>query len=118
MAKTAEERVREILFSELYPLYLAKVERKGRTREDLDSILTWLTGYSEDRIHTHAVAPITLNEFFAGAHIPAAAEAITGSICGVKIQEITDPLMKQVRIMDKVVDELSRGKAISKIKRQ
>ncbi|AKK03679.1 DUF2200 domain-containing protein [Corynebacterium epidermidicanis] len=112
------ERVYNLRFAEIYRLYLAKVERKGRTREDLDEVLMWLTGYSQEQLQQHANSDLTLRELCAQAPVlQQTVPTITGVICGYRVENIEDPLMQQIRAMDKVVDELAKGKALAKIKR-
>ncbi|GAA3646679.1 DUF2200 domain-containing protein [Nocardioides ginsengisoli] len=101
----------------VYPHYLAKVERKGRTRAELDEVITWLTGYDEAQLRAHLDAETTFADFFAGATLNPNTALITGSVCGVKVQEVEDPLMRQIRYLDKLVDELARGKAMAKVLR-
>lgn len=104
-------------FSRIYPLYVTKVERKGRTVQELDAVLTWLTGFTDAELQKQVATDATLTEFFDAAPLNPNAELITGTICGVKIQEIEDPLMKKIRYMDKVVDELAKGRPLEKIYR-
>lgn len=104
-------------FSAVYPLYIKKVERKGQNAADVDVVIRWLTGFSEAELHKQIDSNATFEEFFAAAHLNQNAELITGSICGVKIQEIEDPLMKKIRYMDKLVDELAQGRPMVKILR-
>ncbi|TNM44182.1 DUF2200 domain-containing protein [Nocardioides albidus] len=101
----------------VYPHYVAKVERKGRTRAELDQVICWLTGLSEAELRSHLDAGTTFEEFFADARLNPAAEQITGVVCGVRVQEIEDPLMRRIRYLDKLVDELARGKAMDKVLR-
>ncbi len=101
----------------VYPLYLAKVERKGRTRAELDEVVRWLTGFDEATLGRHLDAGTTFEDFFADATLHPNAELITGSVCGVKVQEVEDPLMRRIRYLDKLVDELARGKALEKVLR-
>lgn len=103
--------------STLYPLYVKKLERKGQSVENLDVVIRWLTGFSEVELHEQLDSNATFEEFFAAAHLNPNAELITGSICGVKIQEIDNPLMKKIRYLDKVVDELANGRPLEKILR-
>lgn len=112
----SNERVYNLQFGEILPLYYAKVERKNRPKEGVLTLLNWLTGYSVDEIEKIAKSEITLMEFFDKAPgLNPLRHNITGSICGVKIQEIEDPLMKEIRYMDKIVDQLFQGKALEKI---
>lgn len=101
--------------ADVYPLYVAKVERKGRTQAELQEVVTWLTGFSADELARHLEDRSTFEEFFAAARMPAEVELITGSVCGVKVQEVEDPLMRRIRQLDKVVDELAKGKAVEKV---
>ena len=101
----------------VYPLYVAKLERKGRTTDELDAVITWLTGFDDDQLEMHLKNGTTFEEFFADANLNANASLITGVICGVKVQEIEDPLMRQIRYLDKLVDELAKGKALDKVLR-
>ncbi|GAB3763477.1 hypothetical protein FB382_001194 [Nocardioides ginsengisegetis] len=101
----------------VYPHYLAKVERKGRTREELDATICWLTGYDAGQLADHLDTGTTFADFFAGATLNPGASLITGSVCGVKVQEVEDPLMRQIRYLDKLVDELAKGKALEKVLR-
>ena len=110
-------KIFEMSFASVYPLYLAKVERKGRTKNELDTVITWLTGYSDEELAQQISAETTFREFFAAAHLNEAASLITGSVCGVKVQEVEDPLMRQIRLLDKVVDELAKGRPLEKILR-
>ena len=101
----------------VYPHYVAKVEKKGRTRAELDEVITWLTGYDESELQRRLDDGTTFEEFFASAHLNPNASLITGSVCGVKVQEVEDPLMRQIRWLDKLVDELAKGKAMEKVLR-
>jgi hypothetical protein len=112
-----EERIARLTFSAVYPLYLAKVTRKGRTREELDRVITWLTGFDEARIRALAEEQVTFEEFFRRARLNPCARLITGVICGYRVEEIEHPLTRQVRYLDKLVDELAKGRAMKKILR-
>ncbi len=101
----------------VYPHYVAKVEKKGHTVDELDELICWLTGYSPAELQAHLEAETTFKDFFAGATLNDHAHLITGVICGVRVEEIEDPFMQQVRYLDKIVDELARGKKMSSIKR-
>ena len=101
----------------VYPLYLAKVEKKGRTRDELDAVVRWLTGYDESELRHHLAAGTTFEDFFAGARLNPAAGLITGVICGVRVETIEDPLMQQIRYLDKLVDELAKGRTLEKVLR-
>jgi len=112
------QRVYSYAFSAIHQAYVSKVERKGRTRVELDEVLTWLTGYSQEELEAVIDSETDLRGFFSGAPALNPARAgITGVICGVRVEEIEDPLMREIRYMDKVVDELARGKALEKVKR-
>ncbi len=101
----------------VYPLYLAKLERKGRTKPELDEVITWLTGFDEATIAQLVRDEVTFAEFFDRATLNANASLITGVICGVRVEEIEEPLMQRVRYLDKLVDELAKGKAMEKVLR-
>ncbi|MCR6031119.1 DUF2200 family protein [Nocardioides sp. zg-579] len=101
----------------VYPLYVAKLERKGRTRAELDEVITWLTGFDREQLAHHLEAGTTFEDFFAAARLNPLAAQITGSVCGVKVQEVEDPLMRRIRYLDKLVDELARGKALDRVLR-
>ena len=112
-------RVYKLLFSSVYPLYIKKVERKGRNKEEVDTVIFWLSGYNEKTLQQQIDKKSTFETFFAEA--PAMnenASKITGMICGYRIEEIEDPLMKKVRYLDKLVDEVAKGKAMEKILRK
>lgn len=114
----AENRVYKMTFSSIYPLYLQKVERKSRSKSELDEVLRWLTGYSQEALEVEARGDTTLQEFFENApRINPNTDKITGVICGYRVEEITDPLMQKIRWMDKLVDELAKGRSIEKILR-
>lgn len=110
-------RIFSMPFGTVYPLYLAKVERKGRSKDELDAVIGWLTGYDAASIDRLAADGTTFTEFFAGAHLTPHTDLITGVICGVRVETIEDPLMQQIRWMDKLVDELAKGRPLSKILR-
>lgn len=119
MATTPEhdKRVAELKFSSVYPHYVTKVEKKGRSIDELHQVISWLTGYTESEILEFTKNQETFESFFAKAKLHPNAEMIKGSICGYKIQEITTPLTKQARYLDKMVDELAKGKKMEKILR-
>lgn len=101
----------------VYPHYVAKVERKGRTRAELDRVIEWLTGFDDAALARHLDAGTTFEEFFADARLHPNASAIKGVVCGVRVEEVDDPLMQRIRYLDKLVDELARGKALEKVLR-
>lgn len=101
----------------VYPLYLAKLERKGRTQEELDQVIGWLTGYTDAELAAHLAAGTTFTDFFAEARLNPNAELITGSVCGVRVEQVEDPLMRRIRYLDKLVDELAKGRPMEKVLR-
>lgn len=110
-------RIFNTAVSDVYPHYVTKVTKKDRTEAELLQVITWLTGYTTKQVQSALAKNISFAEFFAKAKMHANAELITGSICGVKIQEIDDPLMKQIRYLDKLVDELAKGRPMEKVLR-
>ena len=104
-------------FSAVYPLYVTKVERKGHTKEELDEVIHWLTGFDEAELARHLAAETTFSDFFEDARLNPNVGLITGVICGVRVEEIEDPLMQKIRYLDKLVDELARGKKMTSILR-
>ena len=114
-----KHRVYTMPVASVYPAYIAKAERKGRTKEEVDEIIRWLTGHSQSSLTAELDKKTNFEDFFAQApNMNPARSLITGSICGVKIQEITEPTMREIRYLDKLVDELAKGKAMEKILRQ
>src|SRR5690606_9662750 len=97
------ERIFRMPFAAVYTLYIEKVERKGRTREELDEVITWLTGFSRDELARHLDEGTTFRDFFEQAHLNPNASLITGMICGMRVEEIEDPLTQQIRYLDKLV---------------
>lgn len=104
-------------FASVYPHYMTKVEKKGRTKSDLDRVIQWLTGFDESALDHHLSAGTTLEAFFADARLNPKASLITGVVCGVRVENVDDPLMQKIRYLDKLVDELARGKSMDKILR-
>jgi hypothetical protein len=105
-------------FSKVYPLYVAKVERKNRTREEVDQVICWLTGYSKSDLEQQIKRESDFEAFFAEAPgIHPNSSLITGVVCGVRVEEIQDPLVQKVRFLDKLIDELAKGKAVEKVMR-
>ena len=104
-------------FASVYPLYVTKVERKGRTKAELDQVIEWLTGFDESALERHLAAGTTFEDFFADASLNPQASSITGVICGVRVEDIEDPLMQKIRYLDKLVDELAKGKSMEKVLR-
>lgn len=111
-------RIAKMTFASVYPHYVAKVEKKSRTRVELHEVIHWLTGFDDVMIAILISSKATFDEFFAKAELNPLAELITGTICGYKIQEIQTPLTKKVRYLDKLVDELAAGKSMEKILRK
>ena len=113
-----DERMAKMTFESVYPHYVTKVERKGRTKEELHHVIEWLTGYDDQKLQQLINEKVTFEAFFANAKLNPHAHLITGVICGYRIEEIETPLTKQVRYLDKLVDELAKGKKIEKILRK
>mgnify|MGYP003489998267 FL=1 len=104
-------------FASVYPLYLAKAERKGRNKAEVDQIIEWLTGFDESALRAHLAAETTFTDFFADATLSPNVELIKGVVCGVRVEDVEDPLMQKIRYLDKLIDELARGKPLDKILR-
>ena len=104
-------------FASVYPHYVTKVEKKGRTKAELDQVIEWLTGYDESALTHHLEAGTTFEDLFADARLNPHASLITGVVCGVRVQDIEDPLMQKIRYLDKLVDELAKGKPMEKVLR-
>lgn len=111
------ERIAKMTFSSVYPHYLNKVEKKGRTNQELDQVIEWLTGFDRKKIKELIEAKVTFEEFFQEANLNSNAHLIKGIICGYRVEEIENPLTQKVRYLDKLVDELAKGKKIEKILR-
>jgi len=112
-------RIYTTSFASVYPHYVTKAEKKGRTKDDVDEIIRWLTGYSQDALDQHIAAKTDFATFFGTApRMNPARAQITGVICGVRIEQIEDPLMREIRYLDRLIDELARGKAMEKILRR
>ncbi|MGB4778912.1 DUF2200 domain-containing protein [Microbacterium sp.] len=116
-SERAQQRIRALTFASVYPLYVQKVERKGRTTAELDEVIRWLTGLEDADLARHLTEGSTFVEIFDDATLNPNAHLITGVICGVRVEDITDPFMQKLRYLDKLVDELARGKALEKILR-
>jgi len=113
------ERVYKMSFASVYPLYIKKAERKGRTKAEVDEIIRWLTGYSQKELDTQIEKEVDFETFFAKApKLNPARTLITGLICGIRVEEIKEPLMQEIRYMDKLIDELAKGKPMNKILRK
>jgi hypothetical protein len=113
-----DRRMAEMTFRTVFPLYIAKVERKGRTKEELFEIIQWLTGFNENKLAELIDSKVTFEEFFKQANLHPNAHLITGLICGYRIEEIDNKLTQKVRYLDKLVDELAKGKKMEKILRK
>ena len=101
----------------VYPHYVAKVEKKGRTNAELDEVIEWLTGFDAAQLQAHVDAGTTFADFFDEARLNPDASLITGSVCGVRVEDVEDPLMQKIRYLDKLVDELAKGRPMSKVLR-
>jgi hypothetical protein len=112
-----DERIAKMTFASVYPLYVAKVEKKGRTKEELHQVIEWLTGYDEKKLAKLIQEKITFEKFFQDATLNPNARLITGMICGYRVEEIKNPLTQQARYLDKLVDELAKGRKMEKILR-
>jgi len=112
-----DERIAKMAFGSVYPHYVTKVEKKGRTKKELHTVIEWLTGYDEKRLKELIEAKTTFEEFFNGASLNPNASLIKGVICGYRVEEITNPITRQTRYLDKLVDELARGRKLEKILR-
>ena len=111
------ERIAKMTFASVYPMYLAKVEKKGRTKEELHQVIEWLTGFNEKNLQELIEEKVTFETFFQNATLNPNAPLITGVICGYRIEQIENPLTQQVRYLDKLVDELAKGRKMEKILR-
>ena len=117
--KQQVHRIYKVSFARVYPLYLAKAEKKGRTKAEVDEIIRWLTGYSEEELDVQLDKQSDLETFFAEApQLNPSRALIKGVICGVRVEEIKEPTMQEIRYLDKLIDELAMGKAIEKILRK
>ncbi|WP_338216193.1 DUF2200 domain-containing protein [Companilactobacillus muriivasis] len=115
----ANTKIFQMAFSRIYPLYIQKVERKNQPKENLDRVIYWLTGYDENSLQAQISADVTMKEFFDQAPLlNENAHLITGTICGVRVEDISDPLMQKIRYLDKLVDEVAKGKSMDKILRK
>jgi len=112
-----DERISKLTFASVYPHYVVKVEKKGRSKEELHLVIEWLTGFNEEKMNQLIQDKVTFEEFFQQAELNANAHLITGLICGYRIEEIENPLTQKVRFLDKLVDELAKGRKMEKILR-
>ena len=113
-----DERMAKMTFASVYPLYVAKIERKGRTKEELHQVIEWLTGFDEKKLQELINEQVTFETFFERATLNPKASLITGLICGYRIEDIENQITKQVRYLDKLVDELAKAKTLEKILRK
>ena len=112
-----DERIAKMTFASVYPHYVTKIEKKGRTKNELLEVINWLTGYNETKLQELIDNQVSFEEFFRGAKLHQNAPLITGVICGYRVEEIENPLTQQVRYLDKLVDELAKGRKMEKILR-
>ena len=112
-----DQRFAKMTFASVYPLYLAKVEKKGRTKEELLQVIEWLTGFDNKELQDLVAEKVTFDTFFQRAALNPNAKLITGVICGYRVEDIENPLTQQVRYLDKLVDELAKGRKMEKILR-
>ena len=117
-AAAKKHRIYSMSLASVYPHYITKAEKKGRTKAEVDEIMRWLTGYSQAKLDAHLKKKTTFEDFFAAApKLNPARSQITGVICGVRIEDIEDPLMREIRYLDKLIDELAKGRPMEKILR-
>ena len=112
-----DARIAKMTFASVYPHYITKVEKKGRTKEELYEVIEWLTGFDRDQLQSYIEEKVTFKTFFQNANLNPNAQLIKGVICGYRIEEIENPLTRQVRYLDKLVDELAKGRKMEKILR-
>ncbi len=116
-SNTHNQRIAKMTFSSVYPMYVTKVEKKGRTKEELHQVIEWLTGFNNKKLQELIKEKVTFETFFQQASLNSNAKFITGVICGYRVEEIEDPLTRQARYLDKLVDELAKGRKMEKILR-
>ena len=113
------KRVYAMIFANVYPLYITKAERKGRTKEDVDTIIKWLTGYTKAKLELQIKKQVNFETFFTNApKLNPLRKLVTGTVCGVRVEDVEDHIMREVRYLDKLVDELAKGKVMEKILRK
>ncbi len=112
-----DDRIAKMIFASVYPHYLTKVEKKGRTREELHRVIEWLTGFDEKKLNELIKNKVTFEQFFQSAELNPKAKLITGVICGYRVEDITNPITQKTRYLDKLVDELAKGRKMEKILR-
>ena len=114
-----KNKIYKMSFAKVYPLYVAKAERKGRLKDEVDEIIRWLTGYSQEEVDVQLKDQIDFETFFANApKLNPARKLITGVVCGIRVEEIEEPLMQEIRYLDKLIDELAKGRPMEKILRK
>ena len=116
-SSTHDQRIAKMIFASVYPMYVEKVERKGRTKEELQEVIEWLTGFNSKKLQELISERVTFETFFQRAKLNPNARLITGTICGYRVEEIKNPLTQQARYLDKLVDELAKGRKMEKILR-
>ena len=116
-SNTHDQRIAKMTFGSVYPMYVAKVEKKGRTKEELHQVIEWLTGFDKKKLQELIKESVTFETFFQRASLNPKANLITGVICGYRVEEIENPLTQQVRYLDKLVDELAKGRKMEKVLR-
>jgi len=116
-SNTHDERIAKMIFASVYPMYLTKVEKKGRTKEELHQVITWLTGFDNKKLQELIKEKVTFETFFERASLNPNAHLITGVICGYRVEEIKNTLTQRARYLDKLVDELAKGRKMEKILR-
>jgi len=112
-----QHRIFKTPFAKIYPMYVQKAERKGRTKDEVDEVIRWLTGYSQAQLQQQIDTGNDLETFFAQASMNPRSELIKGVVCGIRVEDVDDPLMQKIRYLDKLVDELAKGKTMEKILR-
>jgi len=113
----AEHRIYSMAFASVYPAYVNKVEKKGRTKDELDQVIRWLTGYSQEQLNEQLDRKVDCETFIGEADLNPSRDLIKGVVCGVRVEEVKEPVMRELRCMDKLVDELAKGKPMEKILR-
>lgn len=116
--KEHNDRIAQMTFASVYPHYITKVEKKGRTKAELHQVIEWLTGFNEKALQKHIDGKLTFEQFFKAAKINPKAKLITGTICGYRIEDIENPLTRKARYLDKLVDELAKGRAMENVLRE
>ena len=117
MVTTTKHRIYTTSFASVYPHYVAKAQKKGRSKAEVDEIIRWLTGFGQDELDGHIAAKSDFETFFGAARLNPARALIKGVVCGVRVEEVEEPLMREIRYLDKLIDELAKGKAMAKILR-